>query len=377
MELTTKKQHRILGALTVAVWLVCSLQSLKGIDLVGYWRAVAQAWASQLRTPPYPVAVAQNGDFFQSPIAALLILPFTFLPVGIFKFCAWGWSSMGLAYWIKRLRLKSLSVGGGFVLICWFTHSISDVFLSLNFIFMVAVLLWLSHVQSFRPSRGAPVLAGLAFSLALALRPTPVALAPIFFLSDIRRRCLPWIFIFLMVWGLITTQVFPDSFLWWTAWLKALPLYSQAVDPRAATFQTPLANLDRMLTYLLHWAPPSVATAKAFMGIGYWLFASFCALRAEKRGERDLAFALLLSSLYCSFGPVWAAGFFFCLPLFAWALKTEGSVFLWTLTFFYSISPKWLWPAPLWEFGAATLGLPGWLIILNLALCWTRVWQKL
>lgn len=327
--------------------------------------------------PPYPVGTAQNGDFFQSPLATLLILPFTFVSLDIVKGFAWAVNSLGLIYLATKLQVRALPLSSAICLLIWFAHSLSDIFLSLNFIFPVVVLLWIAHEHSLKPGWSPPLVGGFALAIGLFLRPTPILLLPLFLFGGSRRRCIPWLIFFLILGALLTFLVFPNPVLWWSSWIKALPLYAQAVDPRAATFQTPLSNLDRLLTYGMRMSQSAVETFKFVMGFVYWLIALFVSTKAECRNEKSLAFALLLSTLFCSFGPNWSASLFFCFPFFLFALRKGVSSWFWIPTALFGLLPKWLWPSQAWEFGAATLGLPGTLILIALSFCWIRTSKHL
>ncbi|NBX93390.1 MAG: DUF2029 domain-containing protein [Proteobacteria bacterium] len=364
-----KKQGNAIQSVFVVIALLCSVQALKGIDFRGYLESMNVSLLQGLN-PPYPTHSAKNGDFFQSPITAVFLIPLALLPMGIAKLIAWAYSFGGLFYLFRRATLGNLTNPSAFLLLLFFTHAISDVFLSLNFLFLGLVLMWACHEWSLRKEPWGQLLSGLFFSVAVALRPMPLLLLPYFVLSPGRRRMLIWFFGWTAAWIALTLLVLPNPRLWWTHWFSALPLYEQAASILVPAFQTPMAVLGRSFYFFSSVTLSQFAFIEKVIGLAFWGWAFFWALRLEKRGEKALGFALILSTLYCSFSRIWACGFLYCYPFLSAVLCRNPSKIFWLLAIGYALLPQWLWPIDTWDLLVSHYSLQGILILGSLILCW-------
>lgn len=356
---------------------ICSLQALKGIDFRGYLEALTQARIQGLETPPYPVVSAKNGDYFQSPIATILLLPFSYLPLGVGKLVAALYTTLGLLYLLTTLNASHFSKTTAWALLLLFTHALSDAYLSLNPLFLTVILAWASHRLSLSRHRKDIILSGFYFSIALALRPFPALLIPFFVISREKRKVLPGIIFFTSLIFLLTFLILPNPVLWWERWFQALPLYRHAADVLNPTFQTPLSVIARFFVFGLNLPKDGLGSVEGPLAISYVCLCYFFALRFESDKKHDLAFSLLLSCLYCCFARVWACGLFYCFPFLAWAFsKTESR---WPLIFAlaYSLLPKWAWPSDWWELLMSRFGVQGWFILASLLFAWKLVWNEL
>src|SRR5687767_11363892 len=80
-----------LASLPRPLWLLalvgtaCFFQFPRSVDYVGYLQVVDRAFSSGFTSPPYPQVTARVGDYFQSPVVTLLLVPFTKIPVAAAK----------------------------------------------------------------------------------------------------------------------------------------------------------------------------------------------------------------------------------------------------------------------------------------------------
>ena len=63
---------------------ICLFQSVKQGDFLGYLQVTRSTFNSGFISP-YKVSELKNGDYFQSPITAVLLAPLAWLPSGIQK----------------------------------------------------------------------------------------------------------------------------------------------------------------------------------------------------------------------------------------------------------------------------------------------------
>lgn len=359
----------------ILILLVCMVQAQKGIDLSGYLWHVSHSIKNGFATLPYPIEKAQNGDFFQSPVTTLILVPFTFLPLAVSKAVFALLNALGLLLFLKSLKVETFSTKNQLVLILFFTHALSDVFLSLNLLFSVCLLLWFSHGFSLSSQRRKRATSGFFFSIALFLRPFPALIFPVFLFSKKRRGALPWIAFFSGLGVGLSFFIFPNPLEWWNGWFSSLALYQDAAYVLAPTFQTPLSNFDRIAYYLFRVPVQNLNILEAIFGFFYLTLSYVFFIKLERRGETDLAFAILLSALYCSFSRLWASGFFYCLPLIALTLEKSRTRFFFILAVGYSLLPKWAWPTETWAYLIGVLGFQGWLIFLSIIYSWVLVFN--
>ena len=366
----TKQWVRYVFYLVLAV---CSLQALKGIDFRGYLEALTQARVQGLETPPYPTISAKNGDYFQSPITTILLLPLSYLPLGAGKLIAALYTTLGVLYLLSTLKVGQLPKTIAWALLFLFTHALSDAYLSLNPLFLTAVLLWASHRLSLSNTPKDRILSGFCFSIALALRPFPALLLPFFVFSRQKRKVFPWILFFSILAFFMTFVLLPNPIRWWQTWFQALPLYRFAADVLHPTFQTPLSLVARLSVLGFGFPKENLNLIEGPLAFLYSGLCYFFALRLEREKKPDLAFSLLLTCLYCCFARVWACGFFYCFPFFVLAFSKTRS--FWPLVFGlgYALLPQWAWPGDLWGFLMSRMGLQGWFILASLVYAWNLV----
>lgn len=358
------------------VWGLCLPQALKGVDFSGYLRTVSGLVSSGFNNLPYPIEMGKNGDFFQSPITTLLLVPFSILPLTLSKIVFSALLSLSLFWLAKDLDLKNLPRPAIWTLLFLFAHALSDVFLSLNLVFASFILLWFSHRLSLKESEGNKTMAGFIFSLAIALRISPLLLVPFFFFSKKRRVVLVWTALFLGLETLTTFIFLPSGSNWWNGWLRALPLYSQAADVFTSTFQTPLSIVDRLAHFLFGVPKSRLGFFEVSLGVSYWFLSLWASYRLESQGKFDLAFSIILSVLYVSFSRVWASGLFYTLPLVVLTMKKKLSFSFMLAAVLYALFPQWLWPRPLWNYLTGTLGIQGIILSNIIYLCWKETKLK-
>jgi len=373
----TAEEEKLNARINIVFYLIliiCSLQALKGIDLAGYIGTIHSARVVGLETPPYPKGIAKFGDYFQSPITTTLLLPLTYLPIGFSKFLGAIYTTLGVLYLLSPLRVRGLPYKSRWALLLLFTHGLSDAYLSLNPLFVTAVLLWASHVLSLSNHQKDKILSGLCFSVALALRPFPAVLLPFFLINPQKRKVVPWITLFTATALLITFIFLPSPIAWWRSWLQALPLYRDAADIVHPTFQTPLALVTRFFVFGLGFSQQELGFVEwplAFIYLAICYFFAFAL--SSKKGKPELAFAVLLSSLYFCFGRIWACGLFYCFPLLAWAFSRTKSYWPLVFSLGYAILPQWAWPTDAWNFLMLKVGLQSWFILASLIYAWKLV----
>jgi hypothetical protein len=349
---------------------ICSLQALKGIDLAGYIGTIDSARSVGLETPPYPKGIAKHGDYFQSPITTTFLLPLTYIPIGFSKFLAALYTTLGVFYLLSRLGVGALPPRTRWALLLLFTHGLSDAYLSLNPIFTTAVLLWASHLLSLSNQKRDTLLSGICFSISLALRPFPAVLLPFFLMNPQKRKVLPWIILFSTLAFAITFLFLPNPILWWRAWLEALPLYKDAAEIVHPTFQTPLSLVARFFVFGLGFSQKEFALIQWPLALIYLAICYVFAVTLESKKQSDLAFSLLLSSLYCCFGQIWACGLFYCFPLFVWTFSKTKSPWPLVFSLAYALLPQWAWPRDVWNFMMLKLGVQSWFILASLLFAW-------
>ncbi|MFM8268805.1 MAG: glycosyltransferase 87 family protein [Pseudomonadota bacterium] len=335
--------------------------------------ALSQARVQGLDTPPYPTITAKNGDYFQSPVTTVLLLPLSFLPLGASKFIAALYTTLGIFFLLRSLNASQLDRKTSIALLLLFTHALSDAYLSLNPVFITAVLLWASHRLSLSNEKQSLIFSGLCFTLALALRPFPALLFPFYLFSAQKRKVVPWIVLFGSLSILITFIFLPKPWLWWQSWLTALPLYRHAADVLHPAFQTPLSLVARLFVFGFNFPKEKLGVVEAPLALLYLLFTYGLASQLERRNKFDLAFSLLLASLYCSFATVWACGFFYCFPFVLWAFSQNKNAWPLILSLGYALLPQWAWPSDLWGLMMSRFGLQGLFILAVLILSWKRV----
>jgi len=347
--------------------LASASQLHRGIDLRGYLETIKASAAAGFLNPPYPQNMAQNGDYFQSPLTTMVLFPFACLPVLLTKFIFAGVATAFLLFLIRSLEVKNLATTSQFFLLLLFAHALSDIYVALNPLFLCLGLLWLFHSLNKHPYWGYQCGAGACFALAVFIRPIPVILTPFLFLASKKRKSLPWI-IFWLVVGLGSTFLFfPDAFIWWKQWFLSLRLYTEAADLFSPAFQSPAAVFSK---WLAHINLPMIFAKylELSFSLMFFLMTFFWALKAEKTNLPDLAWACLLSCLYICFSRIWASGFFYCFPLLVFCLKQKRSVSFNILAVTYALLPQWLYPRALWNTlmsewaiqGLVILGVLGW-----------------
>jgi hypothetical protein len=366
----------ILGNLKIKNWillivcLLCSIQSLKSIDLRGYIETVSASLSNGL-TPPYPIENASNGDFFQSPVAVLFLMGLSYFPLPIIKLLAFFYTSLGLFYVFKKLRVSELSSVSFWAVVLLFSHSLSDLFLSMNFLFPSFVL-WFLGLE-FKNSK----IAGVLIALAVFLRPPTILLSPFLFFSEETRRTLPYAVLAGAVFLASTFLAFPNPLSWWERWFQALPLYSQAAEILSPSFQSPPAVIQKISLQVFEASRDRASLLSHFFGGLYYLLCLIFAFVLRKRKQGELAFSILLSTLYCSMGRIWVGGFISCLPFLVRTLHKNESTGILLAGVIYTLSQKWIWPLEIWNHLMIDWGAQGLILMSVLLWCWKRTQSDL
>lgn len=330
------------------VLLGSATQLTRGIDLNGYLVTVRASAEAKFLNPPYPKDSAQNGDYFQSPLTTLLLFPFTLIPALITKVIFAALATSLLFFLMRALGVAQLALSSQFFLILLFAHALSDVYLALNPLFLCLGFLWLFHSLSQRARWVHQACAGFLFALALFIRPIPILLIPFLFLSKEKRRVLPWVAVWLAVGLGASFLFFPDALNWWKSWFLSLGLYTQAANVMSPSFQSPAAAFSKWLSHLDLSLGFLNSLEKGFV-LATFSGTFVLALRAERHQQRDLAWALLLSTLYICFSRIWISGFFYCFPLLVLCLKQKKSAAFNLLAVIYALLPQWLYPREIWN----------------------------
>jgi hypothetical protein len=205
---------------------------------------------------------------------------------------------------------------------------------------------------------GLRALGALLMSLAIFIKGLPVFFLAYFVLTKKFSRFVRVVFA-MCVWVALSYAVMNTvATSWWTAWLHALGLYSQAATPEWVAFQSPPAMLYRFLVNTGAALPGAAfKIEKIFAALAMlFLFGMACLTRQEGRERQsqnspessDVALAILLSILFLA-GPFsWANALLFTFPLVALYLKNGVSPWAWAATLLLALLPKDLWPNALW-----------------------------
>jgi hypothetical protein len=350
--------------LLAAVLLICFAQFHRGIDFRGYYETIVAIRSTHFRYVPYPTQAANPGDYFQSPLATTILIPFTYMPLLLAKFV---WAVLNLAgvIYVFKNWFRTMPKPRGFVfLLLFFTAPLSDVFMSGNFIFptFVATFVgwrWLHHRKINLHFWG-----GLLLAAAIAIRLFPAVFLLWFVFVD-KRRELWWIALGLVVCFAVTVPVFGgDTLVWWKAWFHSLPLYSKAAGAGSPYFQSPPAIVYRWLTLFAHIPH---ATALLWQGLSSYIIAfgiSGLALLHHRRYPFDQhePFVLMVATLFLANPFAWPAATLFLFPMFFDVSKKKIPKPLWICALLFGLIQTSLLPRPLWE-DLSAWGLPAITII--------------
>lgn len=334
----TQSLMRLASSLLFALaLLVCFLQFPRSVDFTGYLHYVARG----LSVPPYPVGSASLGAFFQSPVVAVLLVPFTWVPLGVAKFAWAALHAVGIVWLARRFGPRAASLGAIVFLLCLFAHALSDVFLSgnTNITTLLLVVLGWHWIERERLALG-----GLAMGLAVFVKILPVVFL-VWYLLLRRPKAVLAILGGAAFWFCFSLAFV--SWEWWKAWLQALPLYEQAANLASESFQAPPSAVFRL--------SGDVALAKA---VALALQASIFCLAFYRR-----SFSLLLALFFLGNPYPWALTMLFLYPLVAEMAENGIPTMAWLGALAYALLPKALWPEALWQ-KLVTANLPAYAILL-------------
>ncbi len=364
-----ERSSRAAKGLIGLVVFVCFFQFLRSVDFSDYYRRTAEAVAGQFSHSPYPVDKGNWGDFFQSPVVVLGLVPLTFLPLLAAKLI-WALGNVASLYYIARRTVeRGLDFRQAFFFVLVFAHALSDVFLSGNInmpLFLLCVAGWdLIHRKEIRYE----LAGGICFGLAILIKVQPAMFLAWFALTN-RPRKAGWIalgvaFLVLLSWLLLPFGTFG---LWWKGWSHALSLYPFAAGPGLVSYQSPPAVLYRFVNGVFHMSPSSafsLASTFALLIQGSLFVLAWVFVR-RGADENRVAFPLLCSAFFLG-GPFsWALTALFLFPLVYRAAEDSIPWPMWFFAGLYAVIPKALWPAELWQ-RMAEASLPG-LCLAGLAL---------
>ena len=326
---------------------ICLFQSVKQGDFLGYLQVTRSTFNSGFISP-YKVSELKNGDYFQSPITAVLLAPLAWLPSGIQKLIWAVFSCVLLIYLVRTSWPSPWNFRETFFLLFMFTQPISDVFQSGNLLFHAGVLAWIALIES----EERPVFASLMLAIAIAMRVTPILFVVYFALID------DWKMIFRIGASLLTLVLTTfivmggQAFKWWRDWIAVIPQYGNALTPTGDAFQSPAALLYRVLQDHFHLA--TEMTIKIVQFTSFMVFAAMIGLSAfgvlSKRGTTRYFSPLLLAMLYFTNPFSWACGMLYAFPLLAKLAKEGISRLIFMTAIIFACFPKALWQGPVWDF---------------------------
>ncbi len=329
---------RLAGTLLFLLALVVTFfQFPRSVDFTGYLHYVAMGLAH----PPYPSGAAKLGDFFQSPVVAILLVPFTWLPLGLAKFTWAVMNAAGVVYVARSFATRAPKLSTVVFLLCLLAQPLSDVFLSGNASFLTLALVtfgWRS-LEKNHAVRG-----GLALGLAIFVKLLP-AVFVVWYLWLRRPRAALAIAGGAAFW-------FLGSFLfvspeWWRAWIAALPLYPQAAFIGSESFQAPPSAIFRL-----------TLDAELAKSVALALQASIFCLAFYRRSVPLLLTLFFLGNPY-----PWALTLLFLYPLLMEMAENEIPLVAWVGVLTYALLPKALWPEALWH-QLVTMNLPAYGVLL-------------
>ena len=337
--------------LFLIVLALCFTQFPRSIDFMDYVNHARWALAEGFMRPPYPVGTAQWGDFFQSPIVVLLLVPLAPFPLPAAKFIWAVLNTAGVSYVLHRTLDRPIGTSSALFLVLLFAHPISDIYVSGNINFALLVCLLAGWHGLHSPRRTLQALGGGLVALAICIKLQPVLFLA-WFVGHKEWPRVGYILLGLLFWIAFSALTLPHTSFWpwWEGWWHAVGLYHLAAPAGTVSYQSPPAALFRWLTRFTDLSYTDRYHIMSTFAAGAQGLLFLYALGFGKGMNRNtVALPILLSAFFIG-GPFsWALTLLFCFPLVYHATKNQIPRLAWIMVVLLATIPKALWPERIWQ----------------------------